>query len=61
MSVYVSHREQFRALRAETGYAIDSSLKARLDPAMPAGWTPYWFRHNPMRHRFSWPASRCMW
>jgi integrase len=33
-------------LRPETVYDQVSALKRRLGPAVPAGWTPHWFRHT---------------
>lgn len=33
-------------LRPETVYDQVAALKRRLGPAVPAGWTPHWFRHT---------------
>ena len=33
-------------LRPETVYDQVNALKRRLGPAVPAGWTPHWFRHT---------------
>jgi hypothetical protein len=45
--VYVSTVSSVGALRPDTVYARVCSLKARVGPAMPAGWTPHWFGHSP--------------
>ncbi len=41
------HRGQWLApLRPETVYDRVTSLKRKLGDAVPAGWTPHWFRHT---------------
>lgn len=41
------HRGRWLApLRPETVYDLVESLKRRLGDAVPAGWTPHWFRHS---------------
>lgn len=41
------HRGQWLApLRSETVYDQVTALKRKLGTAVPAGWTPHWFRHT---------------
>lgn len=41
------HRGQWLApLRSETVYDQVTALKRKLGAAVPAGWTPHWFRHT---------------
>lgn len=44
--VNLDRGEAFAAMRPETVYSKVRALKARLGPAVPAQWTPHWFRHS---------------
>jgi integrase/recombinase XerD len=43
--VNLAREPRFRALRAENVYATVGRLRRRLGPAVPADFTPHWFRH----------------
>ena len=44
--VNLAREPRFAALRPETVYGVVARLRRRLDGAVPAGWTPHWFRHT---------------
>ncbi len=44
--VNVARGTRFAALRPESVYAKVRAIKAHLGGAVPAAWTPHWFRHS---------------
>jgi integrase len=44
--VNLSRGKPFSALRPESVYAKVRAIKAHLGAAVPADWTPHWFRHS---------------
>jgi integrase len=44
--VNLSRGQRFSALRPESVYAKVRAIKAHLGPAVPADWSPHWFRHT---------------
>jgi integrase/recombinase XerD len=44
--VNLARGRRFAPLRPETVYAKVRAIKAHLGPAVPADWSPHWFRHT---------------
>lgn len=41
-----THGELFKPMQMHTVSAKIKGIKAKLGPAVPAGWSPHWFRHT---------------
>ena len=54
--VNLAREPLFRALRPESVYALVGRLRRRLGAAVPAEFTPHWFRHY-VDGWVMWPAG----